>query len=243
VGEHREPRPGRLRTAVGRVRQVPRTRLTAGAAVLALAVSVPFGGLKQSYAETHPAVAAGPDQLMHADPFSITVTGASVVDDLRSYYENGTSKALLKPSDPSNHLITVRATVVNTSPESVSSELLKAGALDPDGVPLGGVLYLTVPGGELVEPDGLLSVDDASSLTWLSPGVPYHLVIVTEVSGAFPTTATIGVARLSYDLVAYSPTYEWQHPDPAYQLTVPVVDKRGTKQRPEGWSPAPGDDG
>jgi hypothetical protein len=203
---------------------------------------VPFGGLKQSYAETHPAVAARTDQLMHADPFTITVTGASVVDELRSFFEDGTSQVLFKPSDPGNHLLILRATVVNTSDESVSSALLEAGALDRDEVPLGGVLYVRVPGGD-IEPDGVLSVDDASTVDWLSPGVPYHLAIATEVSGTFPTTANIGIARLSHDLVAYSPTYEWQHPDPAYQLSVPVVDKRGARQRPEGWVPKPGDDG
>jgi hypothetical protein len=246
VGEP-APRTGRLRTAVGRVRQVPRGRLTAGAAVVALAVSVPFGGLKQSYAETHPAVRTAPDRLMHADPFSLTVTGASVLDSLRSYRSNGTSSELRKPGRAGDHLLVLRVTVVNTSDASVGSSLLDLAPFAADGVPTAGVVYVRPRGGEVVDAyaqKGLLSIDDATDVSTLSPGVEYHLALVTGISGAFPATVEVGVARMSHDPVAFSPdVLEWQHPEPAYQLTVPVVDKRGAKQRPEGWTPAPGDEG
>lgn len=241
-------RAGRLRAAVGpvlgRVRTVPRGRLTAGAAAVALAVSVPFGGLRQSYAETHPAVDGRVDQLLHADPFTITVTGASVVDALRSYRSDGTSTPIVSPDDERNHLVVLKATVVNTSEASVGSSLLSVKPLVHDGAPQDRSVLYAAGLGDGVSSVGVLSVDDATDIQRLSPGVPYHLAIVVEVSGATPTSLDLGVARLSHDPEAISEdVLSWQHPEPAYQLTVPVVDKRGAKQRPAGWTPAEGDDG
>ncbi|MFT4286287.1 hypothetical protein [Nocardioides sp.] len=234
---------GVLRRGVGRgaarLRGIPRTHLTVGAAGIALVATVPFGGLRQSYEETHPAVAATVDQVLHADPFDVTITGASVVDVLRSYRSDGTESSVLTPAE-GNSLLILRATVLNASDAAVDDILLDVAPLI-SGEPLSrdAVFYARLGDDAEIADSTVLSADDASWISTVNPSVPYHLAIAIEFSGPLPTSVDLGVARLSYDFDAIAlGVRRWQHPEPAYQLTVPVVDKRGDKQRPEGWVPA-----
>ncbi|MFT4263526.1 MAG: hypothetical protein QM572_09105, partial [Nocardioides sp.] len=219
---------GALRAVVRRVGAVPRTRLTAGAAVVALAVSVPFGGLRESEAAVHPALDARIGQVVDAAPFDLTITGASLVDALTSTQDDGSTKELMSPEAADGHLLILKVTVVNTTAASVSWTLLRASQLEASGAPTqDAVLYAQLSGGgELVGASSVLSVDDATPVETLSPGVTYHLAIVTEVSAPVPVTVRVGVARLSYDPGPDRSASWWQHPEPAYDLRIPVVDKR-----------------
>lgn len=206
-----------------RVARVPPGRLTLGAVACALLASVPFGGLDRAQGSVQHARPVGLQQGVDTGPVSIAVTKAESLARLRQINSDGSSVDLIKPG-PGDGVMLVFADVVNTSRHPISTALVTPRPGSEIGDEVLYVLGDQVPVGQSAVQ--VLDADDATLVDVLNPGVTYHLAFAWEYAGAVPAQLGIGLVRLSYapDLVSKD-VLEWQHPEPAAKLSVPVVDK------------------
>jgi len=177
----------------------PLRRIGIGGAVVLLAVTAAFGGLREQE-EDGPEVLAV-DVPVEVPPFELTVHRVVWTTELPNQY----------PSDKANRWVGVVATVRNTSDVGVyGSTLSDALTLtDVDGLvePLG----LQVPGTRAMS---VVLLEDGSSLTPVQPGLTYEVAFLFEQDGAVPppTSATVLLQRHTWRSGSLDPTVTWWEP-------------------------------
>lgn len=155
---------------------------------------------------------------MTAQPFALTFKRAVAVDQI---------EGVVTPLTQGDHLMTVLLDAENLSKESVGSNLLTPVAqakfyLNNTLVVLDGRLNPKTPAVYDADSDAVISV--------LSPGLTYHLAVVWEFGGAVPDRLPLGLAKLTLRGETISPDgLEWQDPEEAATVTLPVEDRTGAR--------------
>lgn len=198
---------------VGRVRAQPRSRLTAAAGAVVLAVSAPFGGLGQVPLDER-VRAAEPGEAVDAAPFRLTFQEALAVDEVPD---------VVTPDVEGNHLMVVLAEVTNDSDSWVYANLLSPV---PRSSPQSRVIVVL---DDDLAPTGFASTyhaEDDTRFSTVNPGLTYDVAIVWEFAGAVPDELPLGIATLTLRPSTISPdVLEWTDPAEAATLTLPVEDR------------------
>jgi hypothetical protein len=191
----------------------PATRVGGSIAALLLGVSGLFGGLDHvPLAERVGEVKPGTE--VTVQPFALTVRQAIVVDEI---------EGVATPLTMGNHLIMVLLDAENLSEQSVGSYLLSPVSraesyMNRNLVVLDGRLNPSAP--------SVYDADSNTAISLLSPGLSYHLAVVWEFGGAIPERLPLGLAKLTLRGETISPDeLEWQDPDEAATVTLPVEDR------------------
>jgi hypothetical protein len=190
----------------------PATRVGGPIAALMLGVSGLFGGLDRvSLADRVDEVKPGTE--ITVQPFALTLKQAVVVDRIDD---------AVTPLTEGNRLMVIRLDAENLSDESLGSYLLSPVSREKSYMNRN----LVVLDDRLV-PDAP-SVYDADSnipVSLLSPGLTYDLAVVWEFSGPAPERLQLGLAKLTLRGLTISPdVLEWQDPEEAATVTLPVQD-------------------
>lgn len=191
----------------------PLRRIGIGGAVVLLAVTAAFGGLREQ-TEDGPEVLVV-DATVDAAPFELTVHRVVWTTDLPGQYL----------TDKSNRWIGVVATVRNTT---------DAGVL---GTTLADALTLTDVDGLVQEPRTLVPgvaassialLEDGSSLSPVQPGLTYEAAFLFEQDGSVapPTSATVLVQRQRWGTGILDPTVSWREPATTLQGELDVREAR-----------------
>lgn len=195
----------RSRQLVSRVLEKPLSRLGAVAGVIALATSGLFGGLDKVDQPGAPTVAV--NAVNAGEPWTVTVTGARLLDDLPP----------LRLTNPGDRWLAIVATVEVTAAESRDD--LR------DAVRLPGVDGLLKEKAEYV-----YLVRDSTSGPYLNPGMPEKIAFVWEqkASAAVPTEVTAEIWGKTHRPSSLTGTMEWFDDDaPRAEVPkVPVTDRR-----------------
>lgn len=196
----------RSRRLLGRVLQMPASRLGAGVGAVALATSGLFGGLDEVREPELPTVAVNAEH--EGAPWNVTVTGMRVVDELQP----------LKLKNPGDRWVAVLATVEVTADETRSD---LEDAVRIPGVP--GLLAAKADGSAKGRPDWVYLLRDDVSDPYLNPGMPEKLAFVweQEASAAVPTAATVEIWGKTLRESTLTGNKEWL--DPAARALVPGV--------------------
>ena len=198
----------------------PLRRIGIGGAVVLLAVTAAFGGLREQ-AKDGPEVLAV-DVPVEVAPFELTVHRVVWTTDLPGQYL----------SDDGNRWVGVVATVRNTTDAGVLGTTLAASLTltDVDGlVPRPGMV---VPG---VAAGSIALLEDGSSLSPVQPGLTYEAAFLFEQDGSVPppTSATVLVQRQTWGTGILDPTVSWRD---ATTTLRGELDVREARSDPEGES-------
>ena len=191
----------------------PLRRIGIGGAVVLLAVTAAFGGLREQTQDGPEVLAV--DVPVEVAPFELTVHRVVWTTDLPGQYL----------SDDGNRWVGVVATVRNTS---------DAGVL---GVTLQDALTLTDVDGLVQEPGALVPgvratsialLEDGSSLSPVQPGLTYEAAFLFEQDGsaAPPTSATVLLQRHTWRSGSLDPTVTWWDPTTTLRGELDVREAR-----------------
>ena len=191
----------------------PLRRIGIGGAVVLLAVTAAFGGLREQ-AENGPEVLAV-DVPVEVAPFELTVHRVVWTTDLPGQYL----------SDDGNRWVGVVATVRNTSDAGVLGVTLQDALTlaDVDGlVQQPGTL---VPG---VTATSIALLEDGSSLSPVQPGLSYEAAFLFEQDGSVapPTSATVLLQQHTWRSGSLDPTETWWDPTTTLRAALDVREAR-----------------
>lgn len=191
-------------------------RVVAGV-VAALVAVTPFGAWGEVEAQADPLT---PGTAVEVGPFEVTVVRAVTADEL-SY---------LTPA-PGNHLLALVVDVTNTGDVAEYTSTFGRAVPAPRNV---GIIPQEPPAGAEAadQPDeprlpspSVLNVEDATSLTFLNPGVSYQLALIWEQSDRWSGTA-VPVEMLELEWVEDDPQGlddgHWFPNQVAFRGRVPV---------------------
>lgn len=203
----------RRAAAIGWLRTSATTHFGVLAAGLLLAASGLSGGLDAVPLATRVGEVR-PGAQIAAAPFTLTAKRAVVVDEIAG---------LPRPRVLANHLAVVLVDAENVGTESVPARLLSPVASKQSFQNR----TLAVLDDHLLP--GIATVYDADSnvvVNTINPGLTYRLALVWEFGGAVPEQLRIGVAKLTLRGLTIAPSvFEWQDPQEAATVTLPVWDK------------------
>lgn len=191
----------------------PLRRIGIGGAVVLLAVTAAFGGLREQTQDGPEALVL--DVPVEVAPFELTVHRVVWTTELPGQYL----------SDKTNRWVGVVATVRNTTDAGVLGNTL-ADALtlaDVDGlVPRPGSV---APG---VVASSIALLEDGSSLNPVQPGLSYEAAFLFEQDGSVPppTSATVLVQRQTWGSGILDATVSWREPATALRGELDVREAR-----------------
>lgn len=200
---------------MGRVRAQPRSRLTAAAGALVLAVSAPFGGLGRVPLDER-VEAVEPGETLDAAPFRLVLERAVAVDELPD---------VVTPDVEGNHLMVVVAEVTNVTDAWVYANLLSPV---PRSSPQSRSIVVLDEGLAPIGFPSTYHAEDDTRFSTVNPGLGHDVVIVWEFAGAVPDELSLGIATLTERPSTISPdVLEWTDPAEAATVTLPVEDRTG----------------
>jgi hypothetical protein len=198
----------------------PLRRIGIAGAVVLLAVTAAFGGLREQTEDGPEALVV--DVPVDAAPFELTVHRVVWTTDLPGQYL----------SEDGNRWVGVVATVRNTSDEGVLSGTLQEALTLTDVEGLVGEPRSLVPG---VTATSVALLEDGSSLSPVQPGLTYEAAFLFEQDGsaAPPSTATVLLQQHTWRSGSLDPTVAWWDPATTSRGELDVREARSDEEGDE----------
>ncbi|WP_146925260.1 hypothetical protein [Cellulomonas xylanilytica] len=195
----------------------PLRRIGIGGAVVLLAVTAAFGGLREQEKDGPEVLAV--DVPVEVAPFELTVHRVVWTTDLPGQYL----------TDDGNRWIGVVATVRNTSDAGVLGVTLTDTLTLDDVDGLVQEPSVLVPG---VEASAIALLEDGSSLSPVQPGLTYEAAFLFEQDGsaAPPTSATVLLQRQTWGVGILDETVSWRDPVTTLRGELDVREARSSEE-------------
>ncbi|MGY4642718.1 hypothetical protein [Cellulomonas sp. URHB0016] len=191
----------------------PLRRIGIGGALVLLAVTAGFGGLRQQAQDGLEELAV--DAPVEVAPFELTVHRVVWTTDLPGQYL----------SKDGNRWVGVVATVRNTSDAGVLGTTLTEALTLADVDGLVQEPTTVVPG---VAASSIALLDDGSTLSPVQPGLSYEAVFLFEQDGSVPppTGATVQLQQHTWRSGSLDPTVAWWDPTTTLRGELDVREAR-----------------
>ncbi|MGV8979106.1 MAG: hypothetical protein ACOH17_13785 [Cellulomonas sp.] len=197
----------------------PLRRIGIGGAVVLLAVTAAFGGLREQTKDGPEVLAV--DTPVEVAPFELTVHRIVWTTDLPGQYL----------SAKGNRWVGVVATVRNTSESGLLGETLRDALTLDDVDGLVQEPSRLVPG---VRATSIALLADGSSLSPVQPGLTYEAAFLFEQDGSItpPTSATVRLLQHTWRKGSLDPSVGWR--DPATMLAAQLDVRPAVSDPPKG---------